>query len=968
MPPTTTDIRFWSRLFEDQPAAALAQYQAAFGSHPPDEPALESLYWLSVGETGRTDAIARAVLRRLSWSADAQGSLLLIHPNIQKPLARRLADFARERLATLGLDAEEVADTRHHPVLLAETALEGTGHLWEAAALDALTHDLTQRNDWARWFIRATLRFKLAHVLLLIGEQGPSADARAFTIEKLLPLAQSSLALADRPEWTDLPHPDSRPLLRHNVHLWLGGRYEESGDLASAQAAYLAAAQFAAHGDDEVDSIAAAARCTEQMGDPQRALALLATVRERVAAIGDADTRAHWEIQWSNGRDQLGLPPTHPDDAQRDSGAVLGQIAEQWRSTDTPPDRAAMQSLLDKLQEYRHQARADADHEMEFKCILGLLPYAAQFERYADWRALFEAAAALEPYIRNPVDRWQLRYAEATGAMVVKRDAEEAVTLFQALWSDAQTLLPPESRADVARHYLDALRLRDDLRAALPEVRDLVDTIVADYRIALSSKPGAPARARVRASMQHTIESAILTLFVLAHQFGIDSDPGQKLLHDTWGVILATRNPELHVGPPAAVPPAQQDYENAFLGSLRDALYRGDPGTPWSKPLEALWEYEAMYRTDARPAPAALPAAASEAAIAFFQIRDLLPTRHPLIVLRRRAGRFSGSFIDGFVEERLSLLQSLRRELADRTPARLIALKRDPARKAHQTPRDTRALGEIARQFIGPSGNEYPPQGPASYRCLLCDGALDTIPLEALPAVDGAPESTAWGQAEGIVYRLRADGPAPTALDLTAGWLGLAGVPAFGANAELPGSVSEAHAIEALLRQAQTPTRLLLGSAAHGGNLARLLADRRPAVLHIAAHGVASREYPDVCTLVLAADPDSAAGELLSYRQILRLPLEGIGLVVLSACSSSSGRSSRSAGLEGLAWAFLRAGAALVMASRWPVGDRATAKFMTGFYAHLLRQPPVEALRLARCDALAAGMAEGEVYAWGLWG
>ena len=77
---------------------------------------------------------------------------------------------------------------------------------------------------------------------------------------------------------------------------------------------------------------------------------------------------------------------------------------------------------------------------------------------------------------------------------------------------------------------------------------------------------------------------------------------------------------------------------------------------------------------------------------------------------------------------------------------------------------------------------------------------------------------------------------------------------------------------------------------------------------------------------------------------VLNLALQGVELVILSACSSGVGRSSRSAGLEGLVWAFLQADAGQVIASRYPVDDESTARFMQALYQQLLEHPVDRAL------------------------
>jgi CHAT domain-containing protein len=94
-----------------------------------------------------------------------------------------------------------------------------------------------------------------------------------------------------------------------------------------------------------------------------------------------------------------------------------------------------------------------------------------------------------------------------------------------------------------------------------------------------------------------------------------------------------------------------------------------------------------------------------------------------------------------------------------------------------------------------------------------------------------------------------------------------------------------------------------------------------------------------------------------------------VELVVLSACSSLLGRSGRGAGMEGLAWAFLQAGVTQVIASRYPVDDRATVTFMRALYRHLQDLPVAEALGRTRDECLRAeGLPLREVGAWSVWG
>src|SRR5262249_62195581 len=72
--------------------------------------------------------------------------------------------------------------------------------------------------------------------------------------------------------------------------------------------------------------------------------------------------------------------------------------------------------------------------------------------------------------------------------------------------------------------------------------------------------------------------------------------------------------------------------------------------------------------------------------------------------------------------------------------------------------------------------------------------------------------------------------------------------------------------------------------------------------------------------------------------------------VALRVCGSAAGRSVGGEGAANLARAFFYAGAGRVVASLWPVDDRASVAFMRAFYAALLgeRLHPQEALLAAQ--------------------
>ena len=114
-----------------------------------------------------------------------------------------------------------------------------------------------------------------------------------------------------------------------------------------------------------------------------------------------------------------------------------------------------------------------------------------------------------------------------------------------------------------------------------------------------------------------------------------------------------------------------------------------------------------------------------------------------------------------------------------------------------------------------------------------------------------------------------------------------------------------------------------------------------PTILHIAAHGQTNTAVP-LCSTIEFADGD------VSLLEMHRLDLHGTKLVVLSACETSA-RPSRGDMALALAGAFLGAGADAVLASLWPVNDKATALLMEHFYAALAAgHCPAAALRVAQ--------------------
>lgn len=113
---------------------------------------------------------------------------------------------------------------------------------------------------------------------------------------------------------------------------------------------------------------------------------------------------------------------------------------------------------------------------------------------------------------------------------------------------------------------------------------------------------------------------------------------------------------------------------------------------------------------------------------------------------------------------------------------------------------------------------------------------------------------------------------------------------------------------------------------------------KEASILHLATHGFADDETPARTGIMLSrftADGQPTSG-FVGLRDIYELRLSA-ELVALSACNTALGRELSGEGLLGLTRAFMYAGARRVVASLWPVSDRATALLMQYFYEGLIQ-------------------------------
>ncbi|WFU40788.1 CHAT domain-containing tetratricopeptide repeat protein [Bradyrhizobium sp. CB82] len=266
-------------------------------------------------------------------------------------------------------------------------------------------------------------------------------------------------------------------------------------------------------------------------------------------------------------------------------------------------------------------------------------------------------------------------------------------------------------------------------------------------------------------------------------------------------------------------------------------------------------------------------------------------------------------------------------------------------------------LGQFARNLTRHS------EGAASL-IWLPDHGLSRYPIGALPLGDDRMLTDAFCIAQPRdAYALNRE---PKEVVASSSPL-LIGVTRFGPERDLeplPWVGEEISVVERLMGR-RSPVVLMEEKAEYAAVLRQLA--RRPRIVHIATHGmVAGPGSPHGGTrgrAVRAADSDPLAGtslvlgegaigappSLLSARDIARLDLTGVKLVVISACDSGVASADASEGVLGLQAAFHAAGAEAVVTTLWKLPDKATAYLVGQMYAAIeAGETVVEALRQAQ--------------------
>ena len=164
---------------------------------------------------------------------------------------------------------------------------------------------------------------------------------------------------------------------------------------------------------------------------------------------------------------------------------------------------------------------------------------------------------------------------------------------------------------------------------------------------------------------------------------------------------------------------------------------------------------------------------------------------------------------------------------------------------------------------------------------------------------------------------------------------------------QLPGAAREASRVASLYTKDATE---LEGAQATRDSLLSLLPHY--SVLHFAGHAVTDEDEPQLSYLALASGRAEASGQLRA-PEIAKLSLSNVELVLLSACSSLTPRSSRTGTHAGLAYSFLRAGVPATVSTVWDVDDHSAIDMLVEFHQQFKRGvSAADALRNAQLAAL----------------
>jgi hypothetical protein len=250
---------------------------------------------------------------------------------------------------------------------------------------------------------------------------------------------------------------------------------------------------------------------------------------------------------------------------------------------------------------------------------------------------------------------------------------------------------------------------------------------------------------------------------------------------------------------------------------------------------------------------------------------------------------------------------------------------------------------------------------PGSKVLLVPDGPLHNLNFETLPVPGQTPHYWIEDVTLSVAPALDVTLARPEAAASAVASLLIVGDPVAAGSEypKLPNAADEMKGVQQAFSPAETV--VCAGTRATPAGYRDSLPERF-SYIHFAAHSVANQTSPLDSAIVLS--PQS--GEfLLSARDIAHQTLRA-QLVTIASCRSAGARNYPGEGPVGLAWAFLRAGAANVIAGLWDVSDSSTAETMVLLYSELAKgTTSVEALRAAKLALIRRPGVHHKPYYWG---
>lgn len=229
---------------------------------------------------------------------------------------------------------------------------------------------------------------------------------------------------------------------------------------------------------------------------------------------------------------------------------------------------------------------------------------------------------------------------------------------------------------------------------------------------------------------------------------------------------------------------------------------------------------------------------------------------------------------------------------------------------------------------------------------IYCDGVFREIPFEYFNIVENAPLGVKYGISYHIINE-----PPKKKLNFKKGILIVSDIPYqddFKKYSALD-TREEQQYIAALFNSKKFPVFPLYEKNANRKLFFSEVEKSKPAIIHIAAHGLYNEDLPfDASGILLSGTDQDEGSGILSFRDIVRMNLSEVELVVLSTCENSMIGNIQGNTVYGLAHAFILAGAKCVIGTRAKILNKHATIFIKKFYEYLMCSPVSEALRLTR--------------------